>query len=547
MDQLPEAERFAAHVKIGDILNEQLRNTRMAVESYNAALLEQPGSKLVLGKLLGLHEEAGNWNEAVDVLTQLAEQEGDGNRKAKYYCGVATLQRKYLKDHVSAVRSFDLALDADPTMLKAFQAIDQILTQDRNYERQDRYYRKMLKRALEVGLDDNLVFSLAKNLGEINRSRLNRYDEAIKAYKLALTKKNEPKIHGIVAELYEREGHIDKAIQQHYEIIELNPQSYDSYQRLRQLFMEAKRYDEAWCVCQVLCFLGHANADERVFFEKYRQRTLTNARRPLDNQHWALIAHPEKSVILDRLFHKLYPYLMPLMTRSHKELRLNKRKHLIDVSQQTPFNTVLQYVANITRLNRPECYRDPMGRAGIHTAELNPPGVLVGGDILQGRQMQELAFLTGKHLFLMGQQTFLATIDTSYEARKHRLTASVYTVLKLLSPQANVQADPALLEAIQRGGINQADLTEMNKLIERAKANPQHDMHVSKWLEMTEYTANRLGLLLSNDVAAAAQCIRNEAGQFSRAPAQERMRDLILFAISERYFELRKALGLAIG
>ena len=49
-----------------------------------------------------------------------------------------------------------------------------------------------------------------------------------------------------------------------------------------------------------------------------------------------------------------------------------------------------------------------------------------------------------------------------------------------------------------------------------------------------------------NDLFAVGQVIKNEPGQFSRAPTQDRMRELILFALSDQYFQLRKALGLAI-
>ncbi|MCB9536432.1 MAG: tetratricopeptide repeat protein [Myxococcales bacterium] len=545
---LPEGERFTSLVKIGDVLQEQLRNGRMAVDAYNQALALQPGSKLVLGKLLGLHEEAGNWNDAVGVLTQLAENEEDGPRKAKYWAGVATLQQKYLKDHYNAVRSFDKALDADPTMLKAFQAIDQILTQDRDYERQDRYYRKMLKRATERGLDDQLVFNLAKNLGEINRSRLQKYDEALKAYKIALAKKpDDPGTHQIMAQLYELEDRVDKAIAQHYRLIEIDPRHIESYQHLRRLFMEAGRYDEAWCVCQVLTYLGHANQDERVFFEKYRSRTLTQARRSLDKQHWALINHPEKSVLLDHLFQRLYPYLMPLMTRSMKELRLNARKHKIETKEQTPFSNVLNYAAKTMRLTTLDVFRDPDARPGIRSAPMNPPAIIVGSDITSGLKLQELAFICSKQLYLMGQHHFLATIDETYEARKTRLVSSVYALMKLVNPQAQVQADPGLLEALQEIRIPQAELTEMTKLIQKMSQNPQQHLNVSKWLEMTEHSANRLGMLLANDIGAAIQVVKNEQGQFSKAPTQERVREIVLFGLSQNYFELRKALGLAIG
>lgn len=541
------AEKFQALVGIGDILHEQMNNTRLAVDAYNDALEVQPGSRLVLGKLIGLHEAAENWPAMVDVLSQLAELETNPQRKSKYWCGVATLQREKLRDNFVAVRSFDKGLEADPANLRAFQAIDQILTEERDYERQDRYYRKMLKRATESGLEDGLVFSLAKNLGEINRTRLERFAEAIKAYKIALSKKpDDAPTHSILAELYEREDQIDKAIAQHYTLINLNPRAVESYQELRRLFMDVGKYDEAWCVAQVLVFLNQASPDERLLYEKYRSRTLKQAQRQLDQRHWGLIFHPEKSPLLDHLFQQLYLYTLPVVAKNHKQLGLHKRKTVLNPDEQTPFNSVMKYVSHTTRLPTPEAHRDPQNRPGLRLVELNPPAMLVGPDIVSGRKPQELAFAGAKQLFLSGQSNFLANLGESYEQRKMYLSTIVYTLMRLVKPDANVQYDPNLLEQWGKS-IPMPARAEMSKLIQKASTNPKVHLNVSKWLETVEHTGNRLGLVLANDLGAAVQVIKNEAGSFSRAPVQDRIRELVLFALSENYFKLRQALGLAIG
>ena len=542
-----DLQRFQALVSIGEILHQQMRNTRMAIEAWQEAMQVQPTSKLVLAKLLALHEESGNWEQAVAVLGQLADLEADPARQAKYFYAVGAIQRDYLKDPFTAVRTFDKALDSDPRMLKAFQAIVHVLTEQRDFERQDRYYRKMLKRATDHQLDDALVIKLAKDLGEINRTRLQKFDEAVKAYKIALAKKpDDLDTHQIVAQLYELENRTDKAIAQYYKLIELNPRSIDSYQQLRRLFHETQRYDEAWCVCQVLYYLGQASPDERAFFEKYRSRTLTQARRPLDRQHWALIVHPELSGHLGRLFQKLYRYTAPLSARTHKELGLHKRKDLIEPAEQTPFNNVLNYASQITRLARTEAYKGPATQTGIKLVNLNPPAMLVGGDVMSGRGLQELAFTCAKALFLTGEHYVMAGFDDTYEQRKATLMAMTYTITQVVMPQAEIPHVMQDLLPIYQA-IPAADRVEITKTIQAMQANPAQHLNLSKWLEMIEHSANRLGFLLANDVGAAMNVIKNEPGTFSRAPSQDRIREIVLFALSENYFQLRKALGLNIG
>ncbi len=544
-----DTERFKQYVAIGDLFFEKLNRNKYAVDAYLHASELQPASKYVLSKLFAIFEASQDWENAAEILLKLSDLEQDPVRKAKYHCAVAKLQRDYIHDSFMAVRSFDKALDAQPDNLEPFLEIDKILTQEKDYERQDRYYRKMLKRATEHKMGEKLIFSLAKNLGEINRSRLKRYEEAIKAYKIALSQRpDDLQTMQIMAELYELNSQPDLAIAQHYKIINSKPDNYESYQQLCRLFMDAQRYDEAWCVCQVLCFFNKASDEERQFFEKYRSRTLVQARKQLDPQHWSVINDKDKSQLLDRLWMCLYRYIAMVMTTEPKRLGLNRKKNLVDPNQDTPFNKVFSYVANETRLQRLDCYQSPQGVPGVRALNLNPPAMMVGPDLLSGARMQEIAFACVKQLYLMGQQHFVATIDETYDNRKARLFTVIYTLTHLVNPQANIPAthfSEDLYKEFQK--IPQVELAEMAGLIQKMGANPQQHLDVSKWLEATEKSANRLGLLICNDLQSAVHVLQNEAFQFSHTKTPDRVRELVRFAVSEDYFRLRRDLGLAIG
>jgi hypothetical protein len=208
---------------------------------------------------------------------------------------------------------------------------------------------------------------------------------------------------------------------------------------------------------------------------------------------------------------------------------------------------MMNYAAQITRLQRLECYQSPTGQPGLQSVNLNPPAILVGPDVTSGPGLQALAFMSAKQLFLMSQSHFLASIDTQYAQRKNRLLTIIYTLTQLVNPQAEQRNfDPNLL-AHFNVAIPQVERAQLAKLFKKMSDNSAHHLNLSKWLEMLEHTANRLGFLLANDLFAVGQVIKNEAGQFSRAPTQDRMRELILFALSNEYFQLRQALGLAIG
>ena len=111
------------------------------------------------------------------------------------------------------------------------------------------------------------------NLGEIYRTRLRDYKGAAAAFEVASTMEPENiQRHEILAELYVLSGpeSADKAIAEHQKLITYSPFRIESYKNLRQLYMDTKQYDKAWCLCAALAFLKKADAQEMQFFEQYK-------------------------------------------------------------------------------------------------------------------------------------------------------------------------------------------------------------------------------------------------------------------------------------
>jgi hypothetical protein len=78
-------------------------------------------------------------------------------------------------------------------------------------------------------------------------------------------------------------------------------------------------------------------------------------------------------------------------------------------------------------------------------------------------------------------------------------------------------------------------------LAEGAKAN------IKRWIQCVEITAARTGLLLCGDLEIAKKIIAAEPQQPGDLTAQEKLKELILFSISDQYFALRQSLGINIG
>jgi len=66
---------------------------------------------------------------------------------------------------------------------------------------------------------------------------------------------------------------------------------------------------------------------------------------------------------------------------------------------------------------------------------------------------------------------------------------------------------------------------------------------LGRWAESVERTAARTGLLLAGDLAAAHAVLEAENAETVR----DKMDDLIVFVMSDRYAQLRKQIGIALG
>lgn len=55
-----------------------------------------------------------------------------------------------------------------------------------------------------------------------------------------------------------------------------------------------------------------------------------------------------------------------------------------------------------------------------------------------------------------------------------------------------------------------------------------------------------MGLLLCGDIHQAATCIKNDVNAIGKASVKDKIREMVLFSISDEYFQLRQELGLSI-
>lgn len=543
--------RFALLTDIGEICVDELGDTNRAIATYQQALEIKSESVAVLRKLLEIYRSANQWHEAVSILDRLIEQQEEPKRKAKFSYTTAIIYRDKIGNPKKAVEYFDQALDNEISQLEAFEAIDRIFTEMREWKELERAYRRMLRRIAEndeVAMED-IKFKLWEGLGEIYRSRLGHPKSAIQAFETAtgLQPDNE-RIRLILAELYETTGdNTEGVIEQHKAMIEQDPFRIESYKALFRVYLEANRYDRAWCMAAALTFLEKASEEERRIYEQYRGKSLRKAKANLDQEAFDKIYHPDQEMLVSYIMSILNQGLRQVYADDiKKDWGLHPKKDKLDTGQGTLFANVYNYVAETINIAPvPEVYLKKDQALGVRNANVHPPAIVAGADVVQNTDARELAFRISKLLSGMRSEHYLGSIGWPTEILKMFFMAAMHVTNPNLGleQQLGEQGLTIAQEIQNMPSQMQMQLRKHVSQYLKTGKNP----NLSRWLRHVEHTTNRVGLLVCGDLETAASFIKSDRNALSKAPVKEKIRELILFVISDEYTELRERLGLAIG
>jgi hypothetical protein len=208
---------------------------------------------------------------------------------------------------------------------------------------------------------------------------------------------------------------------------------------------------------------------------------------------------------------------------------------------------VFNYVTQVLNIVQPEVYFRPEQPGGMQLANTKEKGLLipslvVGAELLQGRSDKELAFPIARYLTMLRPEHYLRlTIQTNTE-----LGIAFLSAIKLVQPNFPVPAN-------QAGTVEQYVATvrpewhEQLAMVVQRFIQQKGSIDLSRWSTAVDLTAHRAGFLVANDLALSARFIQMEPATVGGMSAKDKIKELVLYSISEQYFELREHLGIAIG
>jgi hypothetical protein len=198
---------------------------------------------------------------------------------------------------------------------------------------------------------------------------------------------------------------------------------------------------------------------------------------------------------------------------------------------------VLAYVAHQLAVALPTVYRRFELANDAQVGPARPPLLMAGPAALNLADQTALAFRLGRALsFCLPGRALSSAVPA--RQLKQVLLAALTACSPALRPD-----DPDGELGRLRGLISAAGpavLREMAPACERILAKSQATLSLSRYTRGLQRTADRIGLLLCNDLAAAVKVVLADG-----APGAEN--DLIDFTLGDDYLEARAALGLSVA
>ena len=552
VSQVTGDERVQLLVEIGRLTKSELDDPYRSIDAYEDANRQRPGDKDILHALLQLYRGTRQGPRAVEILEELVRIEPDEKARVRLNQTLGEVWRDELKNDSRAVQYFNAALDLDPTFVKAFESIEQLLASVSNWAGLEENYIGMLKR-LPAGDARGIKAVLWKNLGDLYRFRLKNLEGATQAFTvLAKMSPDDVGTLEILADLLGKNpAAVDDAIVTWQRLVQLDPDKMTRpLHELVRLYLGKKLQDRAFLSTAVLNAVKDASPQEQQLLAAYQKQAPQQAKRAMTDKLWdVLLVHPDARGPLAQLSTVLWRSAGSSLMRQPKDFGFDKKKlwekKELDAPVPMYFVTQLKYVRGVLNVGAFELWEkqdggEALGPLALETATL---AIGKGNPMLRDTNARALWFQIGRQVSAL-RPAFILPRTLGAQ----RFDALVEVAIKLVEPRYPIKADPREVAEVEKAiaRIAQPLANAIRPIVgELLKARQQ--VNTRAFLEGMEHTALRTGFLLTGDIDLALAMAKQPDSAAIPLPFASRLKELLTFAVSEEHFELRQRLGMAIG
>jgi len=558
--EVAEGEEKAEILRsIASAASEKLGDHYLAIDSLVAALRLRPDDVPLMEELLALYRETKQGPKAVELLEQLvampAVQE-DPERAIRFHfllgACFAEEARSDDEQRARAASHFNAVLDLDWRQTPAFQALEALLVEARDWRGLEANYVTMLERLGKVEGTGKARAVLFRTLGDLYLETLADTKAAIEAYKAVTILAPDD---GAAAERYanlvsQQRGSEPEAIEAWRRALPHQASHVAGARTLMRLHARRKAYDEAFACAQVIAYLwGEGGTDEEEILERLRPFGKDSASAVLSDRSWReLVYHERLRGTIGGILAVVQAESGGVFARDHaslsiqgRDVRIDRKRDRVDVATSMLFfGNAYRYVATTLGMEAIELYKVP-GISGLHLADTWPTCLVAGEELFTDqRPKKELYFQIGRALAWARPELSMARLR-----RRDQLELIVESAAKLGDSKLETRFDERTVERVRRQLAKSISPAGQQRLKALAKAYAAERPDVGAYLEAADRTATRVGGLLAGDLRVAARLL-GEGGADAEVEATRRI-DLSLFCLSDAWTRLRKELGVQVA
>ena len=549
---LSPAELAVTSGWVGQIL-ERKGETARAAGSYERALEADPvhvPSLRGLARTLLAREDWPRAAGALERLLRIPEVQADHAGAARLHLQLGEVLRDRVGDEELALHHFELALDADSRMVKAFAAVEQLLAGKRRWRDLARAIERMIARLPESPDSEKARAALWKELGALQQRALGDLAAARGAFeRVVRASPDDLDALQSYAELAAAVPGQEAAAAEALQSIALRQKDPSrTVSKLLAVQLARKDLDRAYAAADVLAhLLRTAGPDELETVDRLRRLAREFATRSLDDVLWQRLLHERlRGGPVAAILTLLAREAGSLFVQAPKDLGLNPaRDEVVLATSGLVLANGIKYAARSLGIEGVRLFRVVGSPMRLGFANTDPPSLVSGEETYQDRPRRELWYVAARAVSFYRPEMRLARL------MPHDQLQGVFQAACCVgAPSFVPTADPRTIQKM-RGPIERV-LGERGKLPALARlaeeyAGSTRPGDVRAHMDAVELTSNRAGALLAGDLQVARRLVLEEKAQVSKLQDEAKVRDLVQFCLSEDWAVLRDALGLSVA
>lgn len=543
-----EDEKAAELCRLADVLEQECNDPQKAADVLDGANAIRPGDAGVLARLERIYTSMRAWPKLLGVLDELCKAASDNADRGNYRFAQADVVLGRLREEPRGLAFLELALDEDPQNDRALSALIAVRTRREEWAELAAVYERLIDRFAGLG-DRERAWEVCRKLGVLRRDRLLDGPGAVEALRGAVDlRPDDAESRAALAELYAAKGDRTTAVSELETVALHAPTRAQTYRRLYDLHTRAQRPDRAWLVATCLEELAAADVAHELVIEQFRPDGPIRPTTALAEESWdeCLRARGADPIVCD---------ILRAVSDAAIELRLaelaaKKKLPVLDpATKQDKASTAsvvrtFVWAARALGITLPDLYLLEDVPSGIAAVPAEKPGIALGPQVRSGMTVQQLAFLTGRHLTYYRPEhyalVFFPTLDD--------LSSLVLAAVRLVIPGISVPppADKDSKVGADLGArLSAEQKTALEDAVARLDARGGR-LDLLAWIRHVELTASRAGLMLAGDLRVPMRLLKDETRAVGELSAETKRGDLLAFCASDAYGTLRERMGVAI-